>query len=108
MLNGSQTQMKIQTLLCINCQPSVIRRAALDSLRDISSGHRRHRDQEEEPSNENENNDEGGFILEPVPQPAPERQGNNNNNESQQIIKKAKKPRSEDMEIQRNRNSVSY
>ena len=82
-----------------NCQPSVIRRAAPDSLRDISSGHRRHRDQEEEPSNENENSDEGGFILEPVPQPAPERQGNNNNNESQQIIKKAKKPRSEDMEI---------
>lgn len=82
-----------------NCQPSVIRRTAPDSLRDISSGHRRHRDQEEEPSNENENSDEGGFILEPVPQPAPERQGNNNNNESQQIIKKAKKPRSEDMEI---------
>jgi putative penicillin-binding protein 1A len=82
-----------------NCQPTVVRRAAPDSLRDFTTGHRRHQEEEEEPIDGHENTDEGGFILEPAPQPTPERQGNSSNNESPQIIKKAKKPRSEDMEI---------
>ena len=55
--------------------------------------------EEEEPIDGQGNTDESGFILEPTPQPTPEQQSNSSNNESPQIIKKAKKARSEDMEI---------
>ena len=82
-----------------NCQPTVTRRALPDSIDGFTTGHRRHQEEKEEPINDDDNKDEGGFILEPNPQPTPERQGNSSNNESQQIIKKAKKPRSEEMEV---------
>ena len=81
------------------CQPTVTRRQVPDSLQGLSTGHGLHQDDEEEPVEGNEGGNEGGFMLEPMPQPAPERQGNNSGNESQQIIKKAKRPRTEDMEI---------
>ena len=82
-----------------NCQPTVIHRALPDSIDDFTTRRRHHQNEEEEPIDGNDNTDEGGFILEPAPQPTPERQGNSSNNESPQIIKKAKKPRSEDMEV---------
>ena len=82
-----------------NCQPVVIRRQLPDSLRGASSARHHHQEQGEEvPGEGAEGNEEGGFELETAPQPAPERHGNNGN-ETQQIIKKAKRPHSEDMEI---------
>lgn len=82
-----------------NCQPVVVRRQLPDSLRGASSARHHHQGQGEEvPEEGAEGNEEGGFELETAPQPAPERHGNNGN-ETQQIIKKAKRPHSEDMEI---------
>ncbi|MGP1524188.1 MAG: transglycosylase domain-containing protein [Prevotella multiformis] len=82
-----------------NCQPVVVRRQLPDSLRGASSARHHHQEQGEEvPEEGAEGNEEGGFELETAPQPAPERHGNNGN-ETQQIIKKAKRPHSEDMEI---------
>lgn len=82
-----------------NCQPVVVRRQLPDSLRGASSARHHHQEQGEEvPGEGAEGNEEGGFELETAPQPAPERHGNNGN-ETQQIIKKAKRPHSEDMEI---------
>ena len=82
-----------------NCQPVVIRRQLPDSLRGASSSRHHHQEQGEEvPEEGAEGNEEGGFELETAPQPAPERHGSNGN-ETQQIIKKAKRPHSEDMEI---------
>ena len=82
-----------------NCQPVVVRRQLPDSLRGASSARHHHQEQGEEVLEEGaEGNEEGGFELETAPQPAPERHGNNGN-ETQQIIKKAKRPHSEDMEI---------
>ena len=45
-----------------NCQPTVIRRATPDSLRDLTTGHRRHQEEEEEPIDGHENTDEGGLY----------------------------------------------
>ena len=82
-----------------NCQPVVVRRQLPDSLRGASSARHHHQGQGEEvPEEGAEGNEEGGFELETAPQPAPERHGSNGN-ETQQIIKKAKRPHSEDMEI---------
>ena len=82
-----------------NCQPVVVRRQLPDSLCGASSARHHHQGQGEEvPEEGAEGNEEGGFELETAPQPAPERHGNNGN-ETQQIIKKAKRPHSEDMEI---------
>ncbi len=82
-----------------NCQPVVVRRQLPDSLRGASSARHHHQEQGEEvPEEGAEGNEEGGFELETAPQPAPERHGSNGN-ETQQIIKKAKRPHSEDMEI---------
>ena len=82
-----------------NCQPVAVRRQLPDSLRGASSARHHHQEQGEEvPEEGAEGNEEGGFELETAPQPAPERHGNNGN-ETQQIIKKAKRPHSEDMEI---------
>ena len=82
-----------------NCQPVVVRRQLPDSLRGASSARHHHQEQGEEvPGEGAEGNEEGGFELETAPQPAPERHGSNGN-ETQQIIKKAKRPHSEDMEI---------
>lgn len=82
-----------------NCQPVVVRRQLPDSLRGASSARHHHQEQGEEvPGEGTEGNEEGGFELETAPQPAPERHGSNGN-ETQQIIKKAKRPHSEDMEI---------
>lgn len=82
-----------------NCQPVVVRRQLPDSLRGASSARHHHQERGEEvPGEGAEGNEEGGFELETAPQPAPERHGSNGN-ETQQIIKKAKRPRSEDMEI---------
>ena len=82
-----------------NCQPVAVRRQLPDSLRGASSARHHHQGQGEEvPEEGAEGNEEGGFELETAPQPAPERHGNNGN-ETQQIIKKAKRPHSEDMEI---------
>ena len=82
-----------------NCQPVVVRRQLPDSLRGASSDRHHHQERGEEvPEEGAEGNEEGGFELETAPQPAPERHGSNGN-ETQQIIKKAKRPHSEDMEI---------
>ena len=81
-----------------SCQPVAVRRQLPDSLRGSSAARHSHQEQgEETPEEEGEGNEEGGFELEPAPQPAPER--HSNGNETQQIIKKAKRPHSEDMEI---------
>ena len=82
-----------------SCQPVAVRRQLPDSLRGSSTARHSHQEQGEEiPEEEGEGNEEGGFELEPAPQPAPERHSSNGN-ETQQIIKKAKRPHSEDMEI---------
>lgn len=83
-----------------SCQPVAVRRQLPDSLRGSSTARHSHQEQgEETPEEEGEGNEEGGFELEPAPQPAPERHSSSNSNETQQIIKKAKRPHSEDMEI---------
>ena len=83
-----------------SCQPVAVRRQLPDSLRGSSAARHSHQEQgEETPEEEGEGNEEGGFELEPAPQPAPERHSSSNSNETQQIIKKAKRPHSEDMEI---------
>ena len=83
-----------------SCQPVAVRRQLPDSLRESSTARHSHQEQGEEiPEEEGEGNEEGGFELEPAPQPAPERHSSSNGNETQQIIKKAKRPHSEDMEI---------
>ena len=83
-----------------SCQPVAVRRQLPDSLRGSSTARHSHQEQGEEiPEEEGEGNEEGGFELEPAPQPAPERHSSSNGNETQQIIKKAKRPHSEDMEI---------
>lgn len=82
-----------------SCQPVAVPRQLPDSLRGSSTARHSHQEQGEEiPEEEGEGNEEGGFELEPAPQPAPERHSSNGN-ETQQIIKKAKRPHSEDMEI---------
>ena len=83
-----------------SCQPVAVRRQLPDSLRGSSTARHSHQEQgEETPEEEGEGDEEGGFELEPAPQPAPERHSSSNGNETQQIIKKAKRPHSEDMEI---------
>ena len=83
-----------------SCQPVAVRRQLPDSLRGSSAARHSHQEQGEEiPEEEGEGNEEGGFELELAPQPAPERHSSSNGNETQQIIKKAKRPHSEDMEI---------
>lgn len=83
-----------------SCQPVAVHRQLPDSLRGSSTARHSHQEQGEEiPEEEGEGNEEGGFELEPTPQPAPERHSGSNGNETQQIIKKAKRPHSEDMEI---------
>lgn len=83
-----------------SCQPVAVRRQLPDSLRGSSTARHNHQEQGEEiPEEEGEGNEEGGFELEPASQPAPERHSSSNGNETQQIIKKAKRPHSEDMEI---------